>query len=73
MVLQFFQAENVLSPGSDLDKTAGNLLYIIATKLKSQIVHHRRLLAEYVGRKDITSELQLTGKCFLLGSIVGIE
>jgi hypothetical protein len=64
-VLCFFQAESVSSGGSDLDKTSGNLLYTIATKLKTQISHHRRLLAEYVGRKKITSEQQLTGKCLL--------
>lgn len=65
MVHYFFQAESVCSQGSDLDKTAGNLLYIIATKLKSQIGHHRRFLAEYVGSKKILSEQQLTGRCLV--------
>ena len=56
-----FQAEAVGVDGNGIDKVAGNLLYTIAAKLKTQILHHRNLLAKYVGQKKITSEPQLTG------------
>ena len=59
------QAEAFGCDGTGLDKVAGNLLYTIASKLKVQIAHHGNFLAEYVGRKKIVSDPQLTGKVFL--------
>lgn len=54
------QAESVSIDGANIDKAAGNLLYTIAAKLKSQVAHHCSLLAQYVGSRKITSDPQLT-------------
>ena len=56
------QAEAFGCYGTGIDKIAGNLLYTIAAKLKTQISHHRVLLAQYVGQKKIVTDPQLTGK-----------
>jgi len=49
-----------------IDKAVGTLLYTIAAKLKAQIVEHRGLLTQYVSQRKIASDLQLTGKIWLL-------
>ncbi|ESO13043.1 hypothetical protein HELRODRAFT_63797 [Helobdella robusta] len=41
------------------NKTVGNLLYVLVTKLKSQIAHHRSFLVKYIASKKINSEIQL--------------
>jgi len=61
LIVALLQAEAFGCDGSGIDKVAGNLLYTIAAKLKTQIAHRQHFLAEYVGRKKIVSELQLTG------------
>jgi len=47
------------SGNGTIDKTSGVLLYNIATRLKTQISHHRSTLAKYVAQKKINNELQL--------------
>jgi len=65
MFMKFgLQAEQICQ--GSIDKTVGTLLYTIAAKLKAQIVEHRGLLTEYVSQRKIASDLQLTGKTWLL-------
>ncbi|KAK7499971.1 hypothetical protein BaRGS_00008819 [Batillaria attramentaria] len=42
------------------NKEVGKLLYQLATKIKSQIRSHWRLITRYIAQKKINSELQLT-------------
>jgi len=60
----FLQAEQTCH--GSIDKAVGTLLYTIAAKLKAQIVEHRGLLTQYVSERKIASDLQLTGKIWLL-------
>ena len=48
-----------MEKSSELDGTKGNLLYNIASKIKSQISHHIPLLGEYVALGKIDSEIRL--------------
>lgn len=48
-----------LSNGPVTDKTVGNLLYHVASRIKTQIAHHKGVLVKYVADKKITTELQL--------------
>ncbi len=60
-----FQAQKHTNGGT-IDKTAGTLLYHVATRLKAQISHRRDLLVKYIAEKKLTSENQLNGKCYCL-------
>lgn len=40
-------------------KGVGNLLYVLVTKLKSQVTQHRDFVVKYIALKKINSELQL--------------
>ncbi|GAB1607589.1 glutamine--tRNA ligase-like [Argonauta hians] len=42
-----------------INKDAGKLLYNLSTKLKSQIYNRIPMLVEYIGKNQITSDLQL--------------
>ncbi|XP_071081641.1 glutamine--tRNA ligase-like [Haliotis cracherodii] len=53
------QAEKY-APGQVANKDVGKLLYSLATKLKAQIKTHQSMLVEYVAKKKIASEAQLT-------------
>ena len=67
IILIFFQARG--HAGCDqFEKSIGNLLYNVATRLKAQILHHRPLLVKYVATKKVASEQQLTGKAMLCPS-----
>ncbi|XP_013387414.1 glutamine--tRNA ligase [Lingula anatina] len=46
------------NPGT-IDKTMGNMLYHVATKLKSQIRNKQGLLVEYIAKKKLATEQQL--------------
>jgi len=52
--------EAVKHAPSGLSKTAGNLLYGCATKIKKQIVDHLPLLAEYIAKEKINSDARLS-------------
>lgn len=59
------KAKNIVN-GAALEKSSANLLYQIATKLKSQIKFRLPLLVESVVNKNLTTEPQLNGKHTLI-------
>lgn len=51
---------------SGVDKSVGNILYGIATKLKKQLSHRGDLLVQYAASKNIASTEQLDGMAAVL-------
>lgn len=54
----FTEAIKVASSFVEVDKSIGNLLYQIASKVKD--VSHLNVLSEYIAKKDLKNEIQLT-------------
>ena len=50
---------------NEVDKSIGNVLYGIATKLKKQLAQHEPLLVQYAAKRKIVSNDQLDGKLLI--------
>ena len=58
-MIYFLQAKK---GNNEVDKSIGNVLYGIATKLKKQLAQHEPLLVQYAAKRKIVSNDQLDGK-----------
>ena len=63
------KGKTFLKNGEQFEKSTGVLLYQIGTKLKSQFENRLQFLVENVVKKNLNSELQLTGKILKINII----